>query len=54
MCVQRCVPRLTASELCALYDWEWLAAGGNPARCPWYFPGLLKVGFVGSGGWGGG
>ncbi|KAL4447419.1 hypothetical protein ABPG75_004638 [Micractinium tetrahymenae] len=40
--MQRCVPRLTASELCALYDWEWLAAGGNPARCPWYFPGLLK------------
>ncbi|KAL4427454.1 hypothetical protein ABPG77_000743 [Micractinium sp. CCAP 211/92] len=40
--MQRCVPRLTASELCSLYDWEWLAAGGDPARCPWYFPGLLK------------
>ena len=35
--------RLTSRELCGLYDWAALAAGG-PQRCPWYFPGLLKVG----------
>lgn len=40
--MSRVVPRLTAGELCGLYDWEWLAVGGNPARCPWYYPGLLK------------
>ncbi|PSC67041.1 molecular chaperone [Micractinium conductrix] len=40
--MERVLPHLTAGELCSLYDWEWLAAGADPARCPWYFPGLLK------------
>ena len=26
-----------------IYDWQALAAGGNSARCPWYYPGLLKA-----------
>lgn len=42
LCVDlRC--RLTSSELTGLYDWQALAAGGNSARCPWYYPGLLKA-----------
>lgn len=36
-------PFVPAAELCSLYDWGWLATGGSSARCPWYFPGLLKV-----------
>ena len=35
--------RLTSSELVGIYDWQALAAGGNSARCPWYYPGLLKA-----------
>ncbi|KAI3429327.1 hypothetical protein D9Q98_005422 [Chlorella vulgaris] len=37
----RVVPRLTAAELCSLYDWQRLAASGKSSRCAWYFPGLL-------------
>jgi hypothetical protein len=40
----RIVPRLTSGELCGLYPWEQLATGGSSGRCPWYYPGLLKVG----------
>ena len=37
----RIVPRLTSGELCGLYPWEQLAAGGSSGR----YPGLLKVGW---------
>ena len=47
----RVVPRLTSGELCGLYPWERLAAGGSSGRCPWYYPGLLKVGWGTRAGW---